>query len=275
MFYSFSFCGKESTSFDLKIGYLGSSSDSNVSYYKVNTTSIRQRMGNRNLISSYVHEPLDFTNLSVINAGCHGYTAYDRYTLNKIMTWLTSSKHGEMVIHTSDRVDLKCTGMFYDISDCVYNGEVIGFNLKFKSESPYLRRNKYSTSFKNTSLITLTTPVFDFADLSGLGMKMRITFTDTVGGDLQIRNTTNDVQSSPIIIKGCKNGEVITIDSENEIISSSTRESLYKYFNYEYPILYRDLSKIDGDVENIFQFSKEVSVDVEYTPLRIGVGVFG
>ena len=89
-------------------------------------------------------------------------------------------------------------------------------------------------------------------------------------------NTAIEGDISTMEIKKCKSGEIITIDSINEIIKSSTDSNISKRFNFNFPFFIKNGStNANGNVTNNVHFNQNVNVNISYTPLMIGGGIFG
>ena len=279
MFYSFSFNGKESKDFELVVGYVGgNSNDSSQQVLNLTNNYIRQKNTNAfRLASSYSDQPLAFDNLSVVRYSCNDANkfSYNDDELKIIYDWLTSSKSGNIVIHLTDKRDVKMKGMFYSISEKYYNGEVIGFDLKLKTESPYVYGDDKSLSFSNKNLFSVVIPSTDYANLNYIYPVMKITVLSNTD-NLIMYNTAIEGDISTMEIKKCKSGEVITIDSINEIIKSSTDSNISKRFNFNFPFFIKNGStNANGNVTNNVHFNQNVNVSISYTPLMIGGGIFG
>lgn len=278
MFYSFSFNGKESKDFDLVIGRIGSSDDSSYNVLNLTTNHIRQKNTNVfKLASAFSDQPLTFENLSVIRYSCNDANkfSYNADEMMDIYDWLTSSKSGKIVIHLSDKRDVKTRGMFYSISEKPYNGEVIGFDLKLKTESPYVFGNDTTVSFTGKNLVSVSIPSTDYANMNYLYPVIKITVSQNTD-KLIMYNTAIEGSINTTEIKSCKAGEVITIDSINEIIKSSNDSNIAKRFNFNFPFFIKNSeTNVNKIVTNNIHFNQNVNVTITYTPLRIGGGLFG
>lgn len=275
MFLSFQFNGKESSEYHLKIGHLNSPTQDESPLLALTNNYIRHKNSRFTLASSYIETPLELQNISIIKDHCQDSSSFfiTREELENINKWLTSTKSGKLVLHLKDKTDAIMNGMFYEIKEKYYNDLIIGYDLKFKSESPFIFKNEISSRYTNTSLITIESNTLDFASLSTIQPIFEITVLEE--GDLIFWCTNGSTSIESTKIKDCKINEVITIDSKNEIITS-TNKDINRRFNYHFPCLIKNQNAWQQTTNtNYYHFSKKVNVSIKYTPLRLGVGLFG
>lgn len=276
MFKYFYFNGKDSRDFDLKIGHVGSSSSNPTSStsYENNYAKMKNSNGFK-LVSSVHNNPIALDNISVVRDGCNNKYDYSYDEMKDILDWLTSTKSGLLKIVLDDGSSEYLTGMFYEITEKVLNGESIGYDLKFKADSPYVMGDTVTSKFTNMKIVNVDIPRHNYADQNYLYPVMD--FTVQEAGDLYIYMSVAGVQNddSTVLIKNCILGEIIHVDSLNEIITSSNNTDLYKRFNWVFPYFICDKSKLKSSTFNTVTFTKPVNGTIKYTPLMIGVGIFG
>lgn len=118
---------------------------------------------------------------------------------------------------------------------------IVGIDLEMETNAPFGFGDMYTCTIdaSDTSGEYKVSAVSD--DEGIIYPNMEITCLSD--GDLQIRNEDEDID---MVVKGCKNGEIITIDGETLVISSSLPEhKLEKDFNFIFFRLrnaYRNLS---------------------------------
>lgn len=273
MYRYFSFNGKSSKDFNLKVGYIGSkgSLDSPVLSYE--NQYIRTKNNNGfSLVSSIHNDPLTLEGISVVRDGCDNKFSFTYKEMMNIYNWLTSTKHGVLQIFLDDGTVESLTGMFIELKEKVLNGFEVGFDLKFKSESPYVSGGIKTLSFTNQKIVNIEIPREDHADCDY--MYPVLNFKILQAGDLTIyvKNALEDQEAdNTIIIKGCTLDEEIKIDSLNEIVEFGTGNE-YDRFSWTFPYMHCDKTKTSST--NVFTFTLPVTGSISYDSLRIGVGLF-
>lgn len=277
MQYDFSFNGVKASVYGVVLGSIDDASENNRAVVNITQTTVRRRDDNGfELTNSYSENPLTFENIGVVKSDCHSTTInqyFDKSEMKKILTWLTSTKNGELKVYTNDNEYLLMYGMFYEIDEIQVAGSPIGYTLKFKSDSPYTKGNERITNASNTTTTTVSLDNYSFASRDYL-YPTSFVVTTRAGGDLTIENDKDP--ENDIIIKGCSSGEVITIDCLNGIISSSDTSAtrkIYNNYNFNFPRIVRDRK------QNISanKFTSNIACDFKiiYTPLYIGCDIFG
>ena len=155
----------------------------------------------------------------------------------------------------------------FNISPIKIDGDIIGAELTFNSNAPY--------GFGDTVFIDATSTsmeVHSTSDELGI-LPIKMTIKPSKSGNLTITNSLMneyEPQKATTIIKNCIANEIISLDSEHLIITSSNpnHSKLYNDFNYVYPQLYTDYA----DQVNKFTFSIQCEVHMEFEPIRkVGV----
>lgn len=159
---------------------------------------------------------------------------------------------------------------------CYYNGSfnideikvgdiLYGLRLTFESDSPFGYIPETTTlEFLSNGSAT----VADNSDDTGWHYPT-FKITCKADGDLTLKNTTHSVTT---VIKNCKNGEVITVDSLNQIImidsypiSSANPTATHKIendFNYIFPKVCNSRSKLGDNRSNVFTASLPCTIEI-------------
>ena len=129
----------------------------------------------------------------------------------------------------------------YDTESCYYNasfnieridiaGKTYGLRLTMTTDSPFAHGEKQTIELDFTD-ITQKQEIFDTSDDVGSDyVNFSIECLDD--GDLIIKNSFN---GKSIIFLNCKNGEVIDVDGENFIVTTSSQtHKIYNNFNFEF-----------------------------------------
>ena len=282
MFYDFSFNGVESSLFEMKIGYVGNKNDNDIAVLEYETEyNKRKNDFGFGRTKTTIKEPLkiDDKTLSLVKVPCkNGNEFYTRTEMDEIARWLTSSKHGELILHTigdnGSTFDLKLNGLFTKITEITQQGKYLGYTLNFESDSAFAHLD--TVIFEdNTPSKTFELPLLDidFAALEYLYPIIKITIKED--GDLEFVNNSD---GNTVKIENCTANEEIIIDSANEIIKSSKRDNLYREYNYIFPKLVNDstyVGKGTNSFSNEFESNLDCTLKIAYVPLRLGVGIFG
>ena len=164
-------------------------------------------------------------------------------------------------------------GWFY-VEAVRFDGNIIGFTLKFTANSPYAYSQERTISYSLSSYgnPVYLTQIFDMEE--GLFTPDSIQITCRNAGKIQfsMRYKYNGTYSSYVgntIIDNCQSGEVITMDYKTKTVKSTVRGYIIgKDFNYNFldiPIKRNgetEFSLLDGDANFV----------IKYTPIRkVGV----
>lgn len=180
-----------------------------------------------------------------------------------IMRWLNRRDFHEFIhvgYRQGDNTELVMYGSF-NVHTVEFAGRVIGFELTFVSNAPYAYGPQIEESFEVDS----ANGYFEIDNLSdeiGFLSPDRFTITCLESSNLQISNSKD---SRNTYISGCSNGEIITMDCKNQIISTSVSgHDIQNDFNYNFPRLF----SADDDVTNRFTVSIPCTVTIVYHPVR-------
>lgn len=143
-------------------------------------------------------------------------------------------------------------------------GEVYGFELTMTTLHPYLLQEpiQYTYEFHNENN---TFQIYDQSDELGY-IYADITIECLSSGTLTIHNKFED---RTMEIKNCKSGEIIKIDGENQIISTSdSSHQIQNDFNFSF---FR-IANTYYDKTNIITVSKPCKLTITYSPVKkVGV----
>ena len=272
MYYSFSFNGVESSVHKVRIGFLGSSPAEEGTVLSRSLTPVKQKNTNSfYLIADTIEDPLDLE-IEIVRDPCTDDNYYLTYTeMKNILGWLTSGENKELVIHLlNDNTDAHLYGSFYEITEKNYGNYHIGYALKFRATSPYVFGTAQTTTVSNARLFTLSIPRYYYANRKYLCPVINV--TPKASGDLRISCSLWDEDCE---IDDVTSGEIITLDSKNEIFSSNNETSnatLYNRFNYYFPTLQVDRGSSTTSVSITTNINCDMTIT--YVPLMLPVGIF-
>lgn len=188
-----------------------------------------------------------------------------------IQKWLNQKKNTKFIpiYYNNDSEVVYHNGTFTNVQAIVVNGNIVGFKLCFKRNAPYGYVDNVSQSYI-TNKGNLSFNFYNDSDEAGYlyPKSFSIKCKNQSKADLILKNDS-DVEND-LVIKNCSPNEVITIDCQNKLISSSiAHQKLYNDFNYNYP---RIVTEYEKDV-NVFTTSFPCEIEVVYAPVR-KVGIF-
>lgn len=136
---------------------------------------------------------------------------------------------------------------------------LVGFRLTMETDMPFAYGDEEIVKLKFTDTIKRRT-LYDVSDEIGY-LYPSIKITCKASGNLVI---SNDAGNCEVVVKNCTNGEVITIDGESKIITSSlSSHKLYNDFNFTFFRIGNDLM----NMENHITSSIACDVEIRYMPI--------
>lgn len=195
------------------------------------------------------------TNIDICK--CSEAITLDEYS--SIMRWLNRKEYHELLIRTSEWDAVRYYGTF-NVSKVEIDGRLIGFTLNFISNSPFGRMVQEEDTFV-IQKAGGTIVIYDESDEIGFIYPDFMEIKCMSSGDLTITNSLDDRITS---IKGCKNGEVITMDGTVSSLSSSENRKILNDFNFMFP----RIGNTATSSENIWTFSLPCEVRLKYSPIR-------
>lgn len=147
----------------------------------------------------------------------------------------------------------------FNVSKVKINEILYGLELQMETDKPF----GYSEPHKVVFDITDTSKKYLISDTSdevgSICASMKVTCKSS--GDLSIKNDFDDVT---MVVKNCKEGEVITIDGETMQISSSiAHERLYNDFNYRFLRISNSYYKRNNNITA----SIPCKIEISYSPI--------
>lgn len=191
----------------------------------------------------------DFSNMKITNDEARD-----------IMRWLNRREFLKFQIFDEDENDRDAC--YYDASFNIekvkIGGELFGFTLTMETNRPfgYGEEQIFVYDMKAGTEYIL----FDISDEIGY-IYPNLVITCKADGDLTLKNLTEDCLME---IKGCKAGEVITIDGNAQIISTTyDSHAIYDDFNFEFFRIGNEFN----DRENVITSSLACTLEIKYEPI--------
>ena len=200
--------------------------------------------------------------------------------ISKLMRWLNKKTYHKFKMLYDDG---KCSNMYYigtfnDVKVVKLNEDIIGLEITFTANAPFGYYEPLSFEMDFSDAGTDFT-IYDISDEIGYIYPNKLQITVLQDGDLKIKNSQ---ETDTVIIKNCTTGEVITMDGENKVITSSIEHSgLYNDFNYNFIKIinkcgdnddYFAVDSEEDEVENIFTTTLPCKIELTYSPIcKMGV----
>lgn len=188
-----------------------------------------------------------------------------------ITRWLNQKSYKRFQLITDDGQydNIYYMGSF-NLQKILLGNDTVGFELTLQTDAPFGYYNEvyYELTF-NTS--EDTNIVYDPSDEIGYIYPKDIVIECLSSGNLEIENSQEPNRKT--IINNCMPGEIISIDSENKIITSNkAHPRLYNDFNYNYMrISNRDKGRYD-DTLNEYSVSMPCRITFSYSPIcKVGL----
>lgn len=142
----------------------------------------------------------------------------------------------------------------FNIEEIRVSDKLYGLRLTMTTDKPFGYGEQVKIAESNCSVNFKGIPFNYTGDEEGVLPYDKIVLTTKVDADYKISCLGTNNTYKDTIIKNCKSGETITIDSKNKLImSSNSTHKIYNDFNYIFPMLIRnwDANKNNGTLNII------------------------
>lgn len=220
----FTFCNKKLSDFGFIIANFDSSSDEDVSCGNVELITARPPMSSKNIIHGVSYgEPIklvfQIVKFDYVTCTCSSEPVTDK-EYEDLMRWLVKTNYNYINFDDGD--------VYFNVTMSVtakkIGGHIRGFEITATNDSVYSYSQEYSTEF--------TSGVSTFVDESsviGYTYPEKFVITALADGDVNL-GVVGDVG---ILIEDCVAGEVLVMDCEHKIITSSVpSHDLSSCFNF-------------------------------------------
>ena len=176
-----------------------------------------------------------------------------------IMRWLNRREFLPFIAYDDTELGKdKCYYLAsFNVEKIVSDDAVVGLRLNMETNSPfgYGEEQELICTIDDNSIVYT-----DVSDEIGY-IYPRLEITCEAAGSLQLNN---DRMDTPMIINNCANGEIITVDGENQIISSSvSSHNIMNDFNFNF---FRIINSYENRV-NVISSSIPITLKMSYTPI--------
>ena len=178
-----------------------------------------------------------------------------------IMRWLNRREFLKFqIFDESDNTRDACYfNASFNVEKVLIGGQLYGLTLTMTTDKPfgYGEEQIFTFNITNTSNSYV---LYDVSDEIGQTYP-NITITCNESGNLILTNETEDCV---MVINNCSKGEVITINGEVQIItSSSSSHAIYDDFNFEF----FKIGNTYDNRENIITSTLPCTLEIKYTPI--------
>lgn len=275
MFTDFEFDGEKASDYGLIVGSFNNSgvetvsSGADLSFSQVKASGSNQF----NLYEAQYENPYT-TTFQVIKNPCNCNSQDDMYfstiEVSSIQRWLCR-KYGYYKFKTNDE---NYRGIYwkgtFNTKQINLNGQIVGLELTLNTDAPYAYLEEIIIEIdcsKVTNEQPISFDVYDVSDEEGyIYPNVKITMLEDVTDEKGLR-LENSMSNKVTVIKNCKSGEVININGEHQIITTtSTLKSrqLSKNFNYLFPRIVNTYK----ENKNTFTCNRKCLITISYSPIR-------
>lgn len=261
----FEYNGQRLSDFGMIPCLIDSSSDTAVEVANnVVINKIRAPNTYKYLAAGYSYEDVLTVNFQTCKSGCDMmHTSITDVEINRMMRWLNRKRYCKFKPIYIDGYfgDVYYEGTF-NVKPIVIGKNIVGLDLTFSTNAPYgfLEPINFEHEFTSPEDKLILS---DISDEVG-HIYCNATITCLENGDLNISNSLDP--DNVLIIHDCSNGEIITLNGQQKIISTNldTHKTLCNDFNYNF----LRINNTYEDVENVFTSALKCKVSLEYSPIR-------
>ena len=191
--------------------------------------------------------------------------------VSALMKWLNKKKYCKfkMIYQDGEFSNIYYMGSF-NVQMVTYGGDVIGLELTLQTNAPfgYYDPIDYEMRFNSVNEEII---IYDASDEIGYVYPHNVQIECLESGKLTIHNSKDGLRS--VVIDNCVKGEILTLDGENKIITSSKNHTrLYNDFNYNFVKISNNSENGIDDNQNIFTVSLPCIITFTYSPIcKMGI----
>lgn len=288
MFTDFEFNGQRLSDFGCMVcefDSVGLETESIGNVMTINSLS-RSKINKFDFIDSKYEEPFTKT-IRIGKHACERYNLgnqeFDEYLIAHIARWLLKKRYCKFKMIYSDGkcLDMYHRGTFVDPKVLRIGERVVGMEFTFKANAPFGYYDDLDF-YMNLSNMSDTFTIYDISDEVGYIYPYLLEIEILEDGDLVLRNSLTD---EDVIINNCVAGEIIRLDGENKILTSSEyynrHTTIYNDFNYNFLKVINDCGETDDyyavdnedDIrDNVYSTTLPCKIKLAYAPIcKMGV----
>lgn len=263
----FAYAGKRLSDFGCIVAYLNTSLPNNISLEnKIKFETLKNTSTHINRVVKVDYETPSPVTFDICKNPCGNTMVFTDIEISYLMRWLNKKSYEifRPIYDNGFYPDIYFKGSF-NVSAIYIAGDVVGFTLSFTPNSPFAYDNEKDMVI-NINAANESFAFYNNSDEYGYMYPVKFVITCKDTGNFTM---TNDIDDNIVKIDNCENGEIVTLDCYNKIITSNlSHPYLYNDFNYNYP---RFVSN-ENTNRNVFTVSLPCSITVTYSyPRKAGI----
>ena len=235
---------------------------------KITFNTINMTQQNKFKLISTQYDEAYTTTLEIAKFDCRDRNnhIFSTAEIAKLTRWLNRKKYCKFKMIY---LDGKCANMYYmgtfNVDMIVYGGNVIGLQLTLQTNAPFAYYDPIDCEM-NFDKPGAMASIYDMSDEIGYIYPNNVIIKCLASGNLTINNSQDGNRNT--VINNCINGEILTLDGENKIITSSkNHEKLYNDFNYNFIRISNKYENNMDNTQNIFTASMPCNITFTYSPI--------
>ena len=276
MFTDFEFDGERASDYGLMVGSFESngvetvSSGADLSFSQIKASGSSQF----NLYEAQYEAPYT-TTFQVVKNPCAYNSQDDMYfsttEISSIQRWLCRKyRYYKFKINDENYRDIYWKGTFSS-KQITLNGQVVGLELTLNTDAPYAYLDEIIIEIdcsRATNEQPISFNIYDVSDEEGyIYPNVKITMLEDVTDEKGLRLENESMSNKITVIKNCVSGEVINIDGQHQIITTTSAlqsRQLSKNFNYLFPRIVNTYK----ENKNTFTCNRKCMITISYSPIR-------
>ena len=273
----FEYDGQRLSEYGCMVCHISSSPDLNTvnmgSQITFNTINLPQQNKFKLMSTQYSEAYTTTFEIGKFNCNTDEDHVFTQEEISGLMRWLNKKKYNKfkMIYNKDDFDNIYYMGTF-NVQMITYCGKVIGLELTLQTNAPfgYYEPVECEMEFM-TGGDDEEISIYDISDEIGHIYPQNVTIKCLGSGDLEIHNSQDGTRST--VVKGCIEGEILTLDGENKIITSSENHvRLYNDFNYNFIRISNYNENSINDTQNTFTASLPCQISFSYSPIcKMGI----
>lgn len=269
----FEYDGQRLSEYGCIVCHISSSPDLNTvnmgSQITFNTINLPQKNKFKIMSTQYSEAYTTTFEIGKFNCNTDEDHVFTQEEISGLMRWLNKKQYNKFkMIYNNDNFDNIYYMGTFNVQMITYGGNVIGLELTLQTNAPFGYYEPVNCAMEfTTGGDDNEISIYDISDEIGNIYPQNVTIKCLESGDLKIHNSQDGLRST--VINGCVEGEILTLDGENKIITSSVNHvKLYNDFNYNFI----KISNSNNERKNTFTTSLPCQISFSYSPIcKMGI----
>lgn len=243
--------------FDSSGGIETVSSGADITFHQVKSSG-----SNKFNLYSSTYEESYTTTFQICKNPCSVTSQEEMYLepdlVSALQRWLCRKEYHRFKVDQDGYENIHWNAVFSS-KQITLDGRIVGLELTLHTDAPYAYMDEVSVEYECSAGTSFD--LYDNSDEEGY-IYPDVEITILSDGNFRLENS---MDKRIMKIDGCKNGEVITIDGQNQIITTSlVSHNLSRNFNYFFPKIFNTY----GDTLNIFTPNLNCKIIISYCPIK-------